>query len=75
MKVRPGSIVIDGALRAANSLLLFHSFLDRGLGIVRPLLEFFQYAGTFVLFLETLYSAIDGFVFLNDDANQVGHSL
>lgn len=62
---------VGGALGAADGLLLFHSLLDGRLGIISPLLEFFQNARTLVLFLEALDSAVDGFVFLDDDADQV----
>lgn len=62
---------VGSALCAADGFLLFHALLDRRLGVVGPLFELFKNTRTLVLFLETLNSAIDGFVFLNNDADQV----
>lgn len=70
-KTTSSSGFVGGAFRAADGFLLFHALLDGRLGVVSPLLEFLENARTLVLFLETLNSAIDGFVFLHNDADQV----
>lgn len=70
-KTASNSGFVGGALRATDGFLLLHALLDGRLGVVSPLFEFLENARTLVLLLETLYSAVDGFVFLDDDADQV----
>lgn len=64
-----------GTLCTPNGFGQFHPFLDGGLGEERTLFDFFEYTRTLVLFLETPYGAIDGFVFTDDNANQEIHLL
>ncbi len=59
------------SLRAADCLDFLHSFFHRRLGEKCPLLEFFQHAGPFILFLKSLESTIYRFIFVDNDAYQV----
>jgi hypothetical protein len=64
-----------GSLCSPNGLCQFHPFLDRRFREKRTLLYFLQDAGPLILFLEPSNSAIDRFVFTNDNADQEIHLL
>ncbi len=62
-------------LCAADGLHLLHTLLDRRLGEERSFLELLKNAGALVFLLETTDSAVDGFVFTDDNSDQRNHLL
>ncbi len=58
-------------LRAAHGFHLLHPFLDGGFGEVGALLKLLQHTGAFVLLLEALDRAVNGFVFRYNNTDQL----
>lgn len=62
-------------LVSTNRLHLFHPLLDGGLREKRPLLEFLQDAGPFILLFESPNSLVNRLIVTDDNTDQKIHLL